>query len=382
MPRSTTASAVDAWRRLAVPVRDAVGALALLVLALLPLGVPALQLGDLPSIVPVVVATALTVVEVAPLALRRVLPAVTLAIVGAAFAVAELVGAPTGLGGLGLLVALYSVAAHQRRGRIITAGAAIAAYAALCFALHLAGSPERLLDWITFAAVLALPWLLGETVRRRNAAEAERIARAADDAVRAQRTVLARELHDVVTHHVTAMVVQSESGLYLGPTDLAERDRIFAEVGETGRLALTDLRTLLDALDPGTIDEETAPRTPGHDIATMIGRLQRAGYPIELDAPDIPLPDDERGDALHGVIREALTNAMKHARGMPVSVRLRVSPLELHITNPLPKGHRATVIGDGRGLAGMALRIHETGGEFDARAHHDSIFVVSARWPS
>ncbi|MGO7984009.1 hypothetical protein ACC691_39910, partial [Rhizobium johnstonii] len=84
---------------------------------------------------------------------------------------------------LAVFVALYSVAAHQRHGRVITAGITVIVYVGLCIALNLAGSPERLLYWFTFAAVLAAPWLVGELVRRLRADQATRLARAADDAV-------------------------------------------------------------------------------------------------------------------------------------------------------------------------------------------------------
>jgi signal transduction histidine kinase len=374
---------METWHRLAPLVRDSLGALLLLVLSLLPLGVPALQLGDLPSTVPAPVATVLTVIEVAPLALRRVAPSITLAVVGAAFAAAEITGAPTGMGGLALLIALYSVAAHQRNGRLIVAGASIVVYAALCFVLHLAGSPERVLDWCTFAAVLLLPWLFGEIMRRRDAVQAERLARAADDAVRVQRAALARELHDVVTHHVTAMVVQSESAPYLLPDDIAERDRVFSAVGETGRLALTELRTLLDTLDPDTIDRDEGVLTPEHDVIAMIGRLKKAGYPIELDAPaDVRLPGDDRGSAVQTVVRVALTNAMKHARGATVSIRLRTTPLELRVANPISSTTRPISGGAGRGLAGMSSRVEGAGGRFEAGSVAGTTFVVSARWSS
>ena len=383
MLRRTAEQVATSWYKLPFQVRDAIGALVLLVISLLPLGIPALKLGELHPSVPAIVGVPLTVLEVAPLALRRVMPTVALAIVGAAFVAIEITGASTGLGGLAVLVALYTVAAHQRRNRMLTAGAAAIVYAALCIVLHLAGSPERLLDWFTFAGVLALPWALGEAMRWRNAAHAERVQRAAEDAVRAHRAVLARELHDVVTHHVTAMVVQSESAQYLDHADTAERDRVFAAVGETGRLALTELRTLLDTLDPETLPGDATMSPPGYDIVAMVGRLQDAGYPINLDAPaEARLPDDDRAVALTSVAREALTNAMKHARGELVSVRLRVSPLELLVTNPLPTGNGGSASSGGRGLAGMARRVEEAGGVFEAGPHGRSKFVVSVRWGS
>ena len=121
---------------------DVLIAAALVVLALLPLGVPALELGYLPDHAGTTAPVMLALAQTLPLAARRRMPAATLLVVGLAFAATQLLGADTGLAGLGLLVALYSAGRYARR-RGWLAGASAAAYALLAIALAAAGSPER-----------------------------------------------------------------------------------------------------------------------------------------------------------------------------------------------------------------------------------------------
>ena len=111
---------------------------------------------------------------------------------------------------------------------------------------------------MTFYLALALAWGIGAWLRSTRAAEAERRRHVAEATRAAERTRIARELHDVVTHHVTAMVVQAEAARYL--TAAPERlDQTLTAITDTGRRAITDLRHLLDLLNP---DHGTEPRTP------------------------------------------------------------------------------------------------------------------------
>src|SRR5690606_27219479 len=182
-------------------------------------------------------------------------------------------------------------------------------------------------DWMTFPVVLAVPWIAGELMRRGRTEAAAVLERAAADADRAARSLLARDLHDIVTHHVTAMVVQAESARYLPGTSEAvvDRDAILESVGSTGRLALTELRSLLGTLDPGAA-AGTADLTDGDRISHMVHRLRGTGYPISLKTvgpvEDIP-PEITR--VMRAVAREATTNAMKHARGEEVRLLVRAT---------------------------------------------------------
>jgi signal transduction histidine kinase len=373
-------SVAQAWSRQAVVVRDAAGAATLLVVSLIPLGVEGLELGELHGHVPGWACVLLTIAQTIPLAARRWWSALALLIVGAGFVASQVTGADTGLAGLGLLVALYSCARHQRQGRFLTATVAFVVYAGLAAVLASEHSPNRPLDWFSFVGVLTLPWVLGEFVRRRSAEQSIRAERAADEAVAAARALLARDLHDIVTHHVTAMVIQAESAQYLpgGPDGDAERAFTFALLGRTGRHALTELRSLLGALDPAAVNGTS--RDTADDIPQMVERLRDTGYPISLhvEGSVVGLPEDVAA-AMRSVAREAVTNAMKHARGTEVSIALQATDdvLTLTVANALSRDEEHE--SGGRGIAGMTARVAETGGSFIARVTNGR-YTAIARW--
>lgn len=383
-------------------VRDSLGAIVLLMLSLLPLGVGGLRLGELDREYPWWVSASLVVAQTLPLVLRRTLPSLALLIIGVAFGVTQAFGADTGLAGLGLLIALYSCAAHLRRGRVAVAAASLVGYVILVAILIAEDSPEEPIDWVTFAAVLAVPWIAGELVRRWRVEHSARLERAAADADRAARSLLARDLHDIVTHHVTAMVMQAESARYLSdtPEGAVDRDTILATVGSTGRLALTELRTLLGALDP---DASPQPQARAHaqpqpalavadEISSMVSRLQQTGYPISLEVNG-PVHDvsAEITGVMRSVAREAVTNAMKHARGEEVRLVISATDraVELVVTNVLSQGSRPMAAShesdagadtaDGRGTSGMKSRVADAGGLFSVDMTGDQ-YRATARW--
>lgn len=367
------------WRETPVVLRDAIVAVVLVAAALLPLGIPGLELGELHRSPPQWAAPVLAVAQTLPLTFRRVRPAFVLLVVGAAFATAQLCGVDSGPAGLGVLVALYSAGAYQEPRRAFVAVSTVAAYVVLAIVLELFGSPERLVDWFTFSLVLTVPWTAGLLVRHRVTEQDAREATAAKEAVRRAKNDLARDLHDVVTHHITAMVVQSESAAYLGPDDVAGRDETFEVVGRTGRQALHELRSLLGAL------EQTATTTPGvppvlpvdGDVRTVVEQLAATGYPVrftELGEPSEHSP--AVATTLHRVAQEALTNAMKHAPGEPVTVAMThtADTVELLVENKI-RGGTSDI--PGRGLSGMAERVALVGGTLET-GPVDGLFRVAA----
>src|SRR5690606_28150635 len=155
-----------------------------------------------------------------------------------------------------------STGVHLARRRALVAGLLAAAYVALAVTLDRLGADERPDEYVTFFVALAVIWGGGAWLRSTRAADAERRLRVAEETRTAERSRIARELHDVVTHHVTAMVVQAEAARYLTAAPDRLEQTLDAVTG-TGRRAITDLRHLLDVLDPG--HEDTAPgpaRTP------------------------------------------------------------------------------------------------------------------------
>ena len=374
------------WHALPVTGRDAVGAVGLLLLSVLPLGVEGVALGELHHRVAPWVPFVLMVAQTLPLALRRIRPALALAIVGPAFAAAQLAGADTGVAGLGLFIAIYSFAAYQRRHRIAIAVVAAVAYAVLAFALHTEGSPGRPIDWVTFFLVLTVAWFVGQLVRRRLAEQASREVQAAERAVQDARNQLARDLHDIVTHHVTAIVVQADSTAYLADADGTERAQVLESIGRTGRRALHELRSLLGALEqtahPWQAGVPSSPLTPHpSDVAALVHESQASGYPVTFVQIG---PATETSDAvavtLYRVAQEALTNAMKHAPGEPVSMTVKHDrgSIELTIGNPLTN---SDIRVPGRGLTGMNERLALLDGRLEASAV-DGHFVVRALLPA
>jgi signal transduction histidine kinase len=346
-----------------------------------PLATHGTRLGELPQRPVDALAVTVAVLQSLPLILRRLRPALTLAVVTAGFAVQELRGYAS-FASLGLVIAVYSVAAHQTRFRRSTAALATTAYAALAAGLHLAGSINGIADYTVFYLSLAAVWLLGVFVRTSREAEAARRRLAAAEARADERTRIARELHDVVTHHVTAMVVQANAAQFL-PIDPA-RESLTA-IRETGKKALFDLRDLLGVLDPA--HEAPRDRLPGlTQLPDLIERTRAAGQPVSLHEEGSPPAALGTGRELaaYRVVQESLTNALKYAPGHPTLVRLgyRPSGLDILVTTGPPGRTGEPVGGSGRGLAGLRERVELFGGSLSAGPCEDGGFTVSAHLPA
>ncbi|MET7751597.1 histidine kinase [Micromonospora sp. NPDC005367] len=378
---------LDRWRQLDVTVRDLplalVPAIASFVPAFHGLGT---EIGALPTRPFDALAVVAIVLQCFPLAVRRRWPAACLVLVFLGFALDQLRGYHT-LAGAGLAIALLSAGAHLERLRRTVAILLSAAYVVLAVALDLVGGTERADGYLTFYVALVLVWAAGSWLRAIWAAEAERRLRVAEETRTAERTRIARELHDVVTHHVTAMVVQTEAARYL--TGAPDRlDDTLNAVTDTGRRAIGDLRHLLDLLDPG---HDTAARTPSlRELCTLVEQTRRAGQPVELTEEGTP--SESAGSAelvAHRVVQEALTNALKHAHGSPTAVSVRYDDREITVevstagVNPESAGARQRPAGgSGRGLVGLRERVDALGGEFSADRRADGGFVVRARIPT
>jgi signal transduction histidine kinase len=376
------------WQALPTPVRDGLLAATLGVAAFAPtLAAVAPEIGDLPVHPPDAWTVVLALAQCVPLAVRRRWPVACLAVVGVGFAAHELLAHPPTFAGVGLYLALYSAGAYQARLRAATPMVATAAYAGLAFALHGLGSPQHVPDFVAFHLALALVWAAGAGVRRWRVQEEQRRRLAAEQATASERARIARELHDVVTHHVTAMVVQADAAQYLvaGHPDRAA-DGLTAISG-TGRDALTELRSLLNVLE-ATGDHAGLPsdrEPPLGRLRDLVDHARRAGQPVEFSEVGTPQPvpaDVER--AAYRTVQEALTNAMKYARGMRTVVRVAHSEqeMEIDVTTAGPAGMASSDIGTGgRGLAGLRERLRLLDGSVDAGTCDDGGFRVHALIP-
>ncbi len=370
----------DRWRRWDVTVRDAPFALVLTGLALVP-GVDSYgtQVGGLPTRPMDALALAVVALECLPLSVRRRWPVVCLVLASIGFAVDQLRGYHT-VAGSALPVALLSAGAHLDHHRRTTAVVATAAYVPLAVALQVYGSHAGLAEFVTFYLGLALAWGIGSWLRLSRAAEAERRRHVAETTRATERTRIARELHDVVTHHVTAMVVQAEAARYL--TGSPQRlDETLTAVTETGRRAITDLRDLLDLLNP---DHGIEPPSVG-ELRDLVERTRLAGQPVEFTEEGGPVrASGSAGAATYRVVQEALTNALKYAHGSRTTVHVHHGDHEItvEVGTERPDSPAVSPGGGGRGLAGLRERVDVLGGEFSSGPSDGGGFVVRARIPA
>ncbi|GAA2507500.1 sensor histidine kinase [Winogradskya humida] len=332
-------------------VQDGLLAVALGAVSFIP-GVSAagMTLGELPHHSIDALAVVLAAAQCLPLVLRRRYPATVLGVVGVAFALYDSIGYTPLAASWGLLPALYT--AGTVLGRRWQIGAAVA-YLPFVAVLRVRGSQETALEYVTFFVVLAACWGAGAWVRRRRAVDAE-----------AERARIARELHDVVTHHVTAMVVQADAAQYVPNADLSV-------ISDTGRLALKELRHLLDVLHAG----------PDLKIGELVERAVGTGQPVTLreeGSPELLAAGAEL--AAYRVVQEGLTNAMKHAQGQPtkVNVRYGTSATEIEVlTDGPPVQHSG-----GHGLDGLKERVSVFGGTVSSGGRPAGGFRLYARIPA
>lgn len=383
------------WRASRQDAGDAALAVALAALGFVPtLTAIGVELGDLPERPTDGLSVALLLAQCLPLAFRRRGPGACLAVVGAAFAVDQVLSYPPTFASVGLYVALYSAGAHLERSRRTAAVVATAGYVVLAGTLVGLGSPNRVPVFLAFFLVLVVIWLAGTAVRRRRAEEVERRRLAADVATSQERARIARELHDVVTHHVTAMVVQADAAQYLlaaAPERAAEG---LVAISGTGRRALTELRYLLGVLEAtGESASEGRGPTLGR-VGDLVEQARRSGQPVEWagedGAPDLP---DAVGLAAYRAVQEGLTNALKHAPGRPTTVRLQggADRVEVEVTTagpaaagtpvPLRPDAAQAAAPAGRGLAGLRERVRVLDGALDAGPTPDGGFRLRVRIP-
>jgi signal transduction histidine kinase len=241
---------------------------------------------------------------------------------------------------------------------------------------------------IDFGISWAAGYALRERAQKAEAAEtramrAEREREAsARLAVAEERARIARELHDVVAHAVSVMVLQVGAVRHKLPDARADDRDALQGVERAGRTALAEMRRLLAAMRRDGEDVEFTPQ-PGLDgLDVLLEDVGRAGLPVELhvDGEPIPLP---RGLDLsaYRIVQEGLTNALKHARATTADVTVRYRPEELEIEVRDNGLGSATTDGLGHGLVGVRERVKIYGGEMTAGTATGGGFVLSTRLP-
>ena len=233
----------------------------------------------------------------------------------------------------------------------------------------------------TVVVMLIVRQVIRDRDRRAELAERERdlVAR---EAVAEERARVARELHDVVAHSVSVMVIQAQAG----PRLLADAERVrgvFGAIEASGKEALTELRRLLGILRTPEEHLGLGPQ-PGLDsLDALVAQVQEAGLRVNVrvegDPKRVPAGVDL---SAYRIIQEALTNSLKHAGQAEAEVTLRYAPasLELEITDN-GSASAATVEGAGHGLIGMRERVALYGGSLTTGARNGHGYVVRATLP-
>ncbi len=234
--------------------------------------------------------------------------------------------------------------------------------------------------------LIAAAWGAGAAVRRltgRSAAletRARVLSEQARTAAAQERERLARELHDVVSHSVSLMVVQAGAAEQVLRSDPDQAERALRAVQTAGRSAVDDLRRMLGLLRDSSPPQDL--RSPQPSLADLDVLVAAQGAAVEVDCDQYPPLPPGVDLAAYRIVQEALTNARKHAPGQPTSVRVgwAAGQLSLDIRNRAVEGGRATAEGTGHGLIGMRERAALYGGTLQAGPDHNE-WVVHATLP-
>jgi signal transduction histidine kinase len=254
------------------------------------------------------------------------------------------------------LLGVLACALSAGCGALVSLRLGVALACALAAGLAVAGA-----EIVPLLLVTLVPWAAGRLLRSRRelvqaleernlALEAEQAA-LAELAVRQERARIARELHDIVAHHLAVIVIQAGAGRL----DASNGELRFEGIGAAGREALGELDRLVELLQA---------ENPG-DLGALVGQARAAGMPLEYSPAEVP---EALRDVAYRVVQEALTNAMKHAAGSAVSVRLAIGDgaLEVEVRDEGAAASALASSGAGIGLAGMRERVEAVGGRLEA----------------
>lgn len=296
-------------------------------------------------------------------------------------------------------VALYGVAARYRWPVSVGAAAAVVAWVLVTLGPRLAEFYLSLGDLGLCVALVVIAWTWGTTARLRR----EQLAQQRRAAAAAERARIARELHDVVSHGLSAVVLLADGAAATVHRDPDRAARVMETVRDTGRNALTEMRRMLDVLrddDPGPDDDgsPTAPQPVLAQLDRLVEQARATGLPVELtsdhtraESPDPPLPAGVDLTA-YRIVQEALTNVRKHAGSgvRRVTVRIAQGPdaLTVSVTDDgdgrgAPAGRIESSSGtSGRGLVGMRERVATCGGTLRTGPREGGGYEVVAHLPT
>lgn len=279
------------------------------------------------------------------------------------------------------LLALYTLGTHPDRFRAVVG---------LLFALALCGlyafgpgAPAHSTVNDVLAAVLlsaAVPWLAGYAVsRQRRARAADRLAEQAQAEALTERIRIAREVHDLVAHSISVMVVQAEAGEAMLDTAPQRAAESLRAVQQAGRQALGEMRRTVASLRSG----RPLAVKPGLDgLPELLDRVRAAGLPVTVLTEGTPVDlSPAAGESAYAVVREALTNALRHSDHTGAAVRMcyRDDAVEITVLDQGRPVHRR--LPGGHGLAGLKEAVAAAGGSLNVGPAADGQHLVHAVVP-
>jgi signal transduction histidine kinase len=282
---------------------------------------------------------------------------------------------------IALGIALYTMVVYVGRRQAAAYAVWLAVATAVWGAWRVEPTGGMWTAYFVILVIFAFCWVLGEFVAARRAylneveqrlrlLETERDQQA-KIAVAEERARIARELHDVVAHAVSVMVVQADGAAYAVHTNPELAERAVKTISATGREALTELRRLLGVLRSDRDEEARTPQPGANSLGDLAERVRMVGLPVRLNLKgELDGLPAGIGLGIYRIVQEALTNTLKHA-GAGASAEVRVTRVgenvELDITDDgFGTPHQLVSISGGNGLIGMRERANVFGGTLDA----------------
>lgn len=332
------------------------------------------------------------------LAIRRVSPTLALAVAWVAALAQMALGLPPLPVDVAVFGVLYVTAAYGTR-TILWLGLASSFVGAAFISLYLVvvplvGSGKPLLSalsalassgfalYLAAAFALLLSWTVGALARMAIRARENRAAqrRAEEETVAEQERVrIARDMHDVVAHSLAVVIAQADGARYAAASDPSVASDALGTISSTARAALADVRLLLTQLRHSQGD---GPQPTLADLEAVYAQVRAAGVDLRVDVDPAPIgtPPAALQLAVYRILQEALTNALRHGDGGPVSVRLswRADRVEVEVRNGMSSSAPPT---PGHGVIGMRERAQLVGGTLDTEAQNGE-FIVRAALPT
>lgn len=291
-----------------------------------------------------------------------------------------------------VLLASYAVGAHSDLRRALAGLVLTTATIATVCAVK---TPTDIFFPVVFFG--AVPWAVGRVIRNQTAlareltekAEREQIAREEEEAraTAMERSRVARELHDVLAHNLSLMVIQASAARRIAGHDPTAAREAAALISRTGREALSELRYVFGPVRKEDGDALGATSPGLANLGQLISRAHRAGVPVELRVEGQPFELSPGADmAAYRVVQEALTNVLKHAHGSRATVIVRYGTHDVEVEvdddgRPPAGGNGRAEAGGGHGLIGMRERVALYGGRLEVGERREGGFTVHAWLP-